>query len=300
MRWEDERYVRLYTRDTATWLMVPWQARAVLPLVLRKCDRAGIIDLDSDGLAGLAVMIGLPLEVVTVGVEAWVAKKTIVLADTRLIVPNYLAAQETRSSDSRRKRDQRDRDRAEALKEPRSADAANLNNESHQSSHLVTPSLAVPSRTEPCLEERESAAPPAAGATPVTIALDLEPEDPKTPLGPLALQDLWNTNADKGLPRWKGMSEQRRRAAAARLKAMPLPGWVEVIQRINSSPFLKGQNDRGWRASPDWLLQPDTAARVLEGKYDNTGPPKDMRKGRIAAEDVNWDGKESRISDGLE
>lgn len=300
MRWEDERYVRLYTRDTATWLMVPWQARAVLPLILRKCDRAGIIDLDSDGLAGLAVMIGLPLEVVTVGVEAWVAKRTIVLADTRLIVPNYLAAQETRSSDARRKRDQRDRDRAEALKESPSADAATFNNESHQSSHLVTPSLAVPSRTEPCLEERESAAPPAAVAAPVTIALDLEPEDPKTPLGPLALQGLWNTTADKALPRWKGMSEQRRRAAVARLKALPLAGWVEVIQRINASPFLKGQNDRGWRASPDWLLQPDTAARVLEGKYDNTGPPKDVRKGRVAAEDVNWDGKESRISDGLE
>lgn len=48
-------------------------------------------------------------------------------------------------------------------------------------------------------------------------------------------------------------------------------GWLEVIRRINASSFLRGETERGWKASPDWLLQPDTAAKVLEGKYDDRG-----------------------------
>jgi hypothetical protein len=41
------------------------------------------------------------------------------------------------------------------------------------------------------------------------------------------------------------------------------------VKRIASSAFCTGTNDRGWRATPDWLLRPDTAAKVLEGKYDD-------------------------------
>ena len=44
--WANERYeVRLYTRDTPNWTVAPWEARAVLPLILRKLDRKGILDL---------------------------------------------------------------------------------------------------------------------------------------------------------------------------------------------------------------------------------------------------------------
>jgi hypothetical protein len=55
----------------------------------------------------------------------------------------------------------------------------------------------------------------------------------------------------------------------ARLRERPLEEWRPIFQRINASDFCRGQNDRGWIATFDWALQPDTAAKVLEGKYDN-------------------------------
>jgi hypothetical protein len=87
---------------------------------------------------------------------------------------------------------------------------------------------------------------------------------------PEALLAEWN-NAD--LPKWRELNASRRTKAKARLRERPLSEWREVIERIARSSFCRGQNDRGWRASPDWLLQPDTAAKVLEGKYDDRPTP---------------------------
>lgn len=83
------------------------------------------------------------------------------------------------------------------------------------------------------------------------------------------LQALWNAEAHPSLPRWQGMSDTRKRKAAARLRERPLQAWRDVIRRLSASPFCRGEEGgTGWRASPDWLLQPDTADKVLEGKYD--------------------------------
>lgn len=91
---------------------------------------------------------------------------------------------------------------------------------------------------------------------------------------PEALQAAWNQHAHPSLPRWQGMSEKRRRSAAARLRERPLEAWVAVIQRLSASPFCRGEEKgSGWRASPDWLLQPDVADKVLEGKYDRQAAP---------------------------
>ena len=89
---------------------------------------------------------------------------------------------------------------------------------------------------------------------------------------PEDLQALWNAEAHASLPRWQGMSLKRRQQASARLRERPLSSWREVILRLSASPFCRGE-ERGsaWRASPDWLLQPDVADKVLEGKYDRPG-----------------------------
>lgn len=72
MRWEDERYVRVYTRDTATWKTLPWQARALLPLLMRKLDRAGLMELGGEGASGIAAVLDLPATVVRPGLAALV------------------------------------------------------------------------------------------------------------------------------------------------------------------------------------------------------------------------------------
>lgn len=117
-------------------------------------------------------------------------------------------------------------------------------------------------------EARESKSADADPPAPV-IARIASPEP-----DPSELQGVWNEHAHPSLPRWREMSSKRRASAKARMRERPISGesgWFEVIRRINASSFLRGETERGWKASPDWLLQPDTAAKVLEGKYDDRG-----------------------------
>jgi hypothetical protein len=91
------------------------------------------------------------------------------------------------------------------------------------------------------------------------------------------LQRLWNEVAGAaGLPQWKETGTTREKRVLAALSARRIDGpdgWREVVSKIAGSAFCRGATPRGdWRASPDWLIQSDTAAKVLEGKYDDRKP----------------------------
>lgn len=111
MRWEDERYVRIYTRDTPDWLAMEWQGRAVFYELSRKVDRSGFVPLGKSGTRGLAGLLHMPVEVVEVGIEELLTDGCVVRVDGGLLIRNFLDAQETRQSDVARKRAQRERDR---------------------------------------------------------------------------------------------------------------------------------------------------------------------------------------------
>lgn len=111
MRWEDERYVRIYTRDTPDWLAMQWQGRAVFYELTRKVDRAGLVPIGKSGVRGLAGLLHMPVDVVEVGVEELVTDGCVVRVDGGLLIRNFLEAQETPQSDRARKRAQRERDR---------------------------------------------------------------------------------------------------------------------------------------------------------------------------------------------
>jgi hypothetical protein len=80
---------------------------------------------------------------------------------------------------------------------------------------------------------------------------------------------LWNELTTKPIARCQELTKRRRVQALQRLQDRPLAEWAEVIRRIEASSFCHGQNDRGWVATFDWLLQPDVATKTLEGKYDD-------------------------------
>lgn len=106
------------------------------------------------------------------------------------------------------------------------------------------------------------------------IAPDAKPEPDPEPL-----RELWNATAHPSLPRCLRMTEKRKPKAKARLAERPLPEWVPVIERINASAFCRGERgDRGWKADFDWLLKPDTATKVLEGKYDDPPEKSDLAR----------------------
>jgi hypothetical protein len=116
MRFEDEQYVRLYRRDTTTWLMLPWQGRCVLPLILKACDRAGIIDLGDDGWEGLAVTIKVPVEIVVAAMPEILRRGILALRDDGMLVwPRFIEAQEAKQSDKARQKSMRDRARDLAM-----------------------------------------------------------------------------------------------------------------------------------------------------------------------------------------
>jgi uncharacterized protein YdaU (DUF1376 family) len=94
----------------------------------------------------------------------------------------------------------------------------------------------------------------------------------ETGLTPRRLGELWHTLTGEAFPDVLGYeewSEARIRTCRARIKEHPDEDyWTRAIEGINRSPFLNGVNDRKWVASFDWLIKPDTATKVLEGKYD--------------------------------
>lgn len=87
-----------------------------------------------------------------------------------------------------------------------------------------------------------------------------------------ALVEAWNTGTTAPIVKCAKVTASRRRKAASRLREVPLEEWRSVIARIEASAFCRGSSQNGWVASFDWLLQPDVATKVLEGKYDNRTP----------------------------
>lgn len=82
------------------------------------------------------------------------------------------------------------------------------------------------------------------------------------------LVEIWNQECGT-LPKVRILSNQRGRKAKAAWSRHPSEEfWIQVIARIRASPFCTGSSDRGWVANFDFLVKPDTPARVLEGVYD--------------------------------
>ena len=61
-----------------------------------------------------------------------------------------------------------------------------------------------------------------------------------------------------------------------------LDNWGSYCESIANTPFLMGDNDRQWRVTIDWALEPKNLIKVLEGNYVQ-GPSKELtREERIA------------------
>ncbi len=116
MDWANERWVRVFTRDTVSWKLCDWRAHTTLLHLFRKVDRAGVLDVGDDGIAGLAAVLELPIEVVEPGIEQLTRTgngrlPTVVFSGAAYVIPNFIEAQETPQSDPQRTRESRGRRR---------------------------------------------------------------------------------------------------------------------------------------------------------------------------------------------
>ena len=75
------------------------------------------------------------------------------------------------------------------------------------------------------------------------------------------------------LSRVKSLSEARRKAIRARLRQYSMDDLRTAFSKVEASPFLKGQNDRNWVATFDWVMKDTNLAKILDGNYDPRGHP---------------------------
>lgn len=81
----------------------------------------------------------------------------------------------------------------------------------------------------------------------------------------------WNAMATAhGLSPIRFMTPARRRTLAVRISEVGRDGMLEAIANVGKSAHCHGANERGWRADFDFLLQPKSLIRAIEGRYSHT------------------------------
>lgn len=73
----------------------------------------------------------------------------------------------------------------------------------------------------------------------------------------------------QGFPAVRRMTAERERHLRARLKENSFEDWQKAFAALERSAFCRGENDRGWHANFDFLLQPKSFTKLIEGAYDH-------------------------------
>lgn len=79
----------------------------------------------------------------------------------------------------------------------------------------------------------------------------------------------WNSLSELGIKPIRGIKEGSKRInfLRARIKQYGEDDVLTAISNIRESPFLQGNNKRGWTITFDWFLLPNNFPKVLEGNY---------------------------------
>ncbi|WP_073399815.1 helix-turn-helix domain-containing protein [Bacteroides luti] len=88
------------------------------------------------------------------------------------------------------------------------------------------------------------------------------------------ITELWNETCTS-YAKVLNLSESRKNKIRIRVEEMggiekALPVLQQIFTNVQNNLFLKGQNQRGWKASFDWIFENDKNwVKVFEGNYDN-------------------------------
>jgi hypothetical protein len=127
----------------------------------------------------------------------------------------------------------------------------------HQANTKPTPSQhqEINTLTNKHLEEEDNTPPPPKGGTPLEC---------------LRAFEAYNSLALRvAIPQAAKLTPDRQRKISARLKEYGQDGWDKALANLERSAFLTGTNDRGWRATLDFLLQPASFSKLHDGGYGN-------------------------------
>ena len=110
---------------------------------------------------------------------------------------------------------------------------------------------------------------------------------PKKKISYQEIIDKYNSIC-KSLPKVMKLSDSRRKAINARLDKFSLEEIISVFEKAEQSNFLKGANNRNWKADFDWIMSDRNMAKILEGKYDNCNALKD-NNATVTSSNTNTD-----------
>lgn len=82
------------------------------------------------------------------------------------------------------------------------------------------------------------------------------------------IADMYNATC-VSFPRLTRLSEKRKRAIKARLRKYSIDDIKRVFELTEESDFLKGENNRNWSATFDWMMNDTNMAKILDGNYKN-------------------------------
>lgn len=167
MNWSEERFVKSYTRDTPEWIALPWQSRVTFQEMIRKVDRSGFLKVGRAGMRGIAASFRFPIEIVEEGIAGLLEDGTVVKTEDGYIIPNFVSAQESRSSDRYKKSESRARSRDKTSRDnaPQDKTSPARDNRDEMSRGDAPQGQNVPprldkTRTEQNRVESEAASPP--------------------------------------------------------------------------------------------------------------------------------------------
>ncbi|MGI8388043.1 DNA replication protein [Brucella anthropi] len=131
-------------------------------------------------------------------------------------------------------------------------------------------------KTEQDVSDGGALSPEKSSPTPPKKQTPIDPPSPPkggsspTGSGVSEALDAYHAVADRcGLASVRVLTPVRQRKLAAMVRQHGMAVWLEALGKVEASDFCTGQNDRGWRADLDFLLQPSSFTALLEGRYDN-------------------------------
>lgn len=107
---------------------------------------------------------------------------------------------------------------------------------------------------------------------------------PQFPMSDKDIVQYYNRVASElGLPRCRVLSPSRKAQLHARLKELDVATFLEAIDNLRKSRFCQGDNKRRWRADFDFVLQPKSCYRLLEGFYEDATTPDSFERALLNA-----------------
>lgn len=106
------------------------------------------------------------------------------------------------------------------------------------------------------------------------------------------IKDIYNSTCIN-LPQVQKLTEKRGKAIDKFIEEFTEEQFRQICLIANSTDFLIGKNEKGWKADFDFLMRTDKATSILEGKYSNDKKQNEPQKTFQNYEQRKYEGLEN-------